>query len=62
VVLETARPVAPGCVVALVRSTLTAPSGPMRGVNQARTAMVLVEEEERWAIAGFHNTLVAADR
>jgi uncharacterized protein (TIGR02246 family) len=60
--LEMARPVAPGCVVALVRSTLTAPSGPMRGVNQARMTMVLVDEGGRWAITAFHNTLVAVDR
>ena len=60
--LEMARTVAPGCVVALVHSTMTAPTGPMRGVNQARMTMVIVEEDERWAITQFHNTLVAADR
>ena len=58
--LEVARTVAPGCVVALVRSTLDAPTGPMRGVNQARMTMVIVEEDERWAITQFHNTLVVA--
>ena len=57
--LEMARTVAPGCVVALVRSTLDAPSGPMQGVNQARMTMVIVEEDDRWAVTGFHNTLVA---
>jgi uncharacterized protein (TIGR02246 family) len=58
--LETARSVGPGVVVALVRSTLDAPSGPMQGVNQARMTMVIVEEDDRWAITHFHNTLVTA--
>jgi uncharacterized protein (TIGR02246 family) len=60
--LEMARTVAPGAVVALVHSTMTAPTGPMAGVNQARMTMVIVEGDERWAITAFHNTLVAADR
>ena len=33
----------------------------MQGVNQARMTMVIVEEDERWAIKSFHNTLVAGD-
>ena len=57
-----ARSVAPGVVVALVHSTMTAPTGPMAGVNQARMTMVIVEEDERWAITQFHNTLVAGER
>jgi uncharacterized protein (TIGR02246 family) len=60
--LEKARTVGPGVVVALVHSTMTAPTGPMRGVNQARMTMVIVEEDERWAIKSFHNTLVAGER
>ncbi len=59
--LEKARIVGPGVVVALVHSTMTAPTGPMRGVNQARMTMVIVEEDERWAIKSFHNTLVTGD-
>ena len=58
--LEKARTVGPGVVVALVHSTMTAPSGPMQGVNRARMTMVIVEEDERWAITQFHNTLVSA--
>ncbi len=60
--LEMARMTAPGCVVALVHSTMTAPTGPMAGVNEARMTMVIVKEDERWAITAFHNTLVAGDR
>jgi uncharacterized protein (TIGR02246 family) len=60
--LEKARSVGPGVVVALVHATMAAPTGPMQGVNQARMTMVIVEEDERWAITSFHNTLVAADR
>ncbi len=59
--LEKARIVGPGVVVALVHSTMTAPTGPMRGVNQARMTMVIVDEDERWAIKSFHNTLVTGD-
>jgi uncharacterized protein (TIGR02246 family) len=57
--LEVARTVAPGAVVAVVSSTLTAPTGPMAGVNQARMTMVIVEQGDRWAITAFHNTLIA---
>ena len=60
--VETARSVGPGVVVALVHSTMTAPTGPMQGVNRARMTMVIVEEDERWAITQFHNTLVITDR
>ena len=45
-----------------MHSTMTAPTGPMQGVNRARMTMVIVEEDDRWAITQFHNTLVIADR
>jgi hypothetical protein len=38
------------------------PTGPMQGVNRARMTMVIVEEDERWAINQFHNAPVIADR
>ena len=60
--LEVARPVAPGSVVAVARSTLDAPTGPMQGVNQARMTMVIVEQAGEWRITAFHNTLVVAGR
>jgi uncharacterized protein (TIGR02246 family) len=58
--VEMARNVGPGVVVALVHSTMTAPTGPRQGVNRARMTMVIVEEDERWAITQFHNALVVA--
>ncbi len=60
--VEMARSVGPGVVVALVHSTMTAPTGPMQGVNRARMTMVIVEEADRWAITQFHNTLVIDER
>ena len=39
--LETAREVAPGCIVAVVAATLNVPTGPMQGVNQARFTAAL---------------------
>jgi uncharacterized protein (TIGR02246 family) len=60
--LEVARTVASGVVVAVVGSTLRVPSGPMQGVNQARMTMVIVEQDDRWVITAFHNTLVADER
>lgn len=57
--VETARAIAPGVVVALARSTMTAPSGPLKGTNHARMTAVLTQGAEGWAIAAFHNTLRA---
>jgi uncharacterized protein (TIGR02246 family) len=56
--LESARLVAPGSIVAVVRSTLEAPVGPLHGTNQARFTLVLVERGGRWEVEAFHNTLV----
>jgi uncharacterized protein (TIGR02246 family) len=60
--LETAREVAPGCIVAVVAATLNVPSGPMQGVNQARFTAVMTELEGSWSVAAFQNTLVPRDR
>ncbi len=53
-----ARLVAPGCVVAVTTSTLVAPTGPLQGTNQSRITTVITEDDGRWSIAAFHNTLV----
>ena len=55
--LESAREVAPGCVVAFVASTMVAPIGPLQGTNHATMTAVITEHEGRWAIAAFQNTL-----
>ena len=56
--VDVAREIAPGCIVAVVTSTLDAPSGPLQGVNQSRITVVITEQEGRWSIIAFQNTLV----
>ena len=58
--VDVAREIAPGTILASVAATLDAPSGPMRGVNDARITAVITEQDDRWAIEAFHNTLVIA--
>ncbi len=55
-----ARLVAPGCLVAHVRGTLEAPSGPLAGVHTALQTIVSLLTGGSWQIAAFHNTLVTA--
>jgi hypothetical protein len=57
--LDVAREIAPGCVLAVATSTLDAPSGPLQGVNRGRITAVITEQEDRWAITAFQNTLVS---
>jgi uncharacterized protein (TIGR02246 family) len=57
--VDVARVVAPGCIVAVVTSTLDAPTGPLQGVNQSRITAVITEEGGEWSIVAFQNTLVA---
>ena len=59
--LDVARPLADG-ILAVATSTLDVPSGPLQGIHTARFTMVLVEQGDDWAIAAFHNTLVAEGR
>jgi uncharacterized protein (TIGR02246 family) len=56
--VDIAREIAPGTILAVVSSTLDVPSGPMRGVNNARITAVITEQDDGWAIEAFHNTLV----
>jgi len=56
--VQSARPVAPGCVVAFVASTMVAPIGPLQGTNHATITAVITEQPEgEWAVTAFHNTL-----
>ena len=59
---ELARTVAPGTIVALAAATLEVPAGPLQGVLNARMTVVLTEQDGRWLITAFHNTLVAEGR
>jgi len=59
--LDIARPVA-GTILAVASSTLDAPSGPLKGIHNARFTMVIAEQGDDWRVASFHNTLVAEGR
>jgi uncharacterized protein (TIGR02246 family) len=59
--LEAARVVAPGCVVAIASATLTAPNGPLRGVNRSRLTAAITEQDGRWSLTAMHNSLVQGD-
>lgn len=52
------RPVAPDVLVAHVRSTLEAPTGPLAGRHHSLFTLVLVHAAGEWRIAAFHNTLI----
>ena len=41
-----------------VKGTLTAPTGPLAGVQVALASVVLVRSGAKWQIAAFHNTLM----
>ncbi len=56
--VDSARPIAPGVVVAVASSELDAPAGPLQGVNHSKVTAVLTERDGRWSITAFHNTLV----
>jgi uncharacterized protein (TIGR02246 family) len=56
--LDSAREVAPSCVVAVASATLDIPAGPAAGVKHSRATLVLVEQNGSWSVAAFHNTLV----
>ncbi|MFM2078262.1 MAG: hypothetical protein RJA49_2152 [Actinomycetota bacterium] len=55
---EVARLVAPGCVLTVVSATLDAPTGPLQGVMHARITATITNDDGRWAVTAFHNTLV----
>jgi len=57
--VEQARLIAPGVVVAHAATAMHAPTGPLQGVNNARSTVVLVEQGGEWKATAFHNTLAA---
>lgn len=59
--LDRARLLGPGSIVAVASATMTAPTGPLRGVNHARLTVTLVRQADGWAVGSFHNTLVAGE-
>jgi uncharacterized protein (TIGR02246 family) len=56
--LEDARCLGQDIVLAVVGATLDAPKGPLQGTNHSRISAVITARGGRWAITGFHNTLV----
>ena len=53
------RALSPGILLAHVTGRLSVPSGPLAGEHQSLLTAVLVEDQNEWRIAAFHNTLVA---
>jgi uncharacterized protein (TIGR02246 family) len=56
--VDRAGVVAPGCVVAVISSTLDAPTGPLQGINHARITAVITDGPGGWEITALQNTLV----
>lgn len=56
--LDVARAIAPGVILAVATSTLDAPAGPLLGTNQSRFTMVITQQDDRWVVTAFQNTLV----
>ena len=52
------RELAPGVLLAHVKGTLKAPTGPLAGEHHSLLTLVLVQDRHDWRIAAFHNTLV----
>ena len=51
------RLIAPGVMLAHVKTHLKAPTGPLAGEHGSLFTLVLVKEQDAWRIAAFHNTL-----
>jgi uncharacterized protein (TIGR02246 family) len=43
---------------AIAAGHLNAPTGPLAGIHNSLFTMVLVQDDNHWRIAAFHNTLV----
>ncbi len=57
--VSSVRAIAPAVLVAHARATLNAPIGPLAGEHRSLFTLVLVQDQNAWSIAAFHNTLVA---
>ncbi|HEX3089432.1 MAG TPA: SgcJ/EcaC family oxidoreductase [Ilumatobacteraceae bacterium] len=61
--IDVVREITPGSIIAVVTSTLDAPTGPLQGVNQSRITVVITDQTSTeqagdWRIIAFQNTLV----
>jgi uncharacterized protein (TIGR02246 family) len=52
------RAIAPAVLLAHVKGTLKAPTGPLAGEHHSLFTVVLVQDQNAWSIAAFHNTLI----
>jgi uncharacterized protein (TIGR02246 family) len=60
--VDIARALSPDCVLAVVTSTLDAPSGPLYGTNHSHISAIFIRQGDGWFITAFHNTLVQGAR
>jgi len=56
--LMQARNIDDKVIVAQIKTTVSAPTGPLAGENSAVATLVIVNTENGWRIAAFHNTAV----
>ena len=47
-------------IVAQARCTINAPSGPLAGEHASTITVVLLKQTDKYEVAAFHNTLIAA--
>ena len=59
--VEAVRRLGDQLAVGIVGATMQAPVGPLAGTNHARITSVVAEEDGRWRVVSFHNTLVLGD-
>jgi uncharacterized protein (TIGR02246 family) len=59
-IVESTRSLGADTVVAVVGARLDTPAGPLAGRQRSRLTATLVHDDDRWAVASFHNTRVAA--
>src|SRR5258705_5492886 len=52
------RAIAPEVLLAHVKSTLNAPTGPLAGEHNSLFSIVLAQDQNDWCIVPLHNTLI----
>ena len=52
------RAIEQGILLAHVKTMLNAPTGPLAGEHRSLFTVVLVQGQDGWRIAAFHNTLI----
>ena len=52
------RAIAPGILLAHVKTNLKVPTGPLAGEHRSLFTVVLLQGQDGWRIEAFHNTLI----